>query len=323
MADDDTIVGQEPEIVATEPQPDAATDTEADPEEAADDEASGGEEPEAEGDDDEPDDDGEDEGDDEDADEIELNIAGNPRKFSSKQTAAEVAAELQKFADETWQAHTRRSQEVAERDKSIKARAEAIDKIQQMDDEAFKLYAAAKSYDETAAQLRQQLANTDRRNDPDTYRFISDDIAQYQAAAQQARTALSQREQQAEQARAAEVQRRQEEGAALVRRQVKDFDPDAVIDYVSKAYGIDAERAKSTWGLDPAVAIMADKAMRWDRMQERARKTKAPQPKKPEPVKAKARKGGNARPDPDKMPIEEWHRKRVKERAEHQRRRLM
>lgn len=308
MADENTIVGDDPEIVAADTKPETAPEAETEAEEAADDDASGGDEAEVDGYETEADDE------EDDGDEIELNIAGNARKFSKKQTAAEVAAELQKFADETWQAHTRRSQEVAERDKAIKARAEAIDKIQQMDDEAFKLFAAAKSYDETVATLRQKLAQTDRYQRPDEYRFISDDIAQYQAAAQQARTALSQREQMAEQARLAEVQRRQQEGAALVKRQIKDFNPDEVVDYVSKRYGIDAKRAKETWGLDPAVAQMAWKAMRWDQMQERARKSKAPPAKQPEPVRAKARKGGAARPSLENMPIEQYHKMRMQQR---------
>lgn len=320
MTNENTIVGEEPEIVAADPEPEAATEAETEAEETADEDAPGGDGAEVDGDDAEADDDGE--SDDDDGDEIELNIAGNPRKFGKKQTAGEVAAELQKFADETWQAHTRRSQEVAERDKSLKARAESLDKIQQMDDEAFKLFAAAKSYDETASTLRQKLAQTDRYNNPDQYRFISDDIAQYQAAAQQARTALGQREQMAEQARLAEVQRRQQEGAALVKRQIKDFDPDKVVDYVAKNYGIDAKRAKETWGLDPAVAMMADKAMRWDQMQERARKSKAPPAKQPEPVRTKARKGGAVRKSYETMSPEEFDRVRRKERAAHAAKRL-
>jgi hypothetical protein len=289
---DEAIVGDDPEIAAIQT-PDAAQEPEPDDDEIADVEPSGdddatdeGDAEDAEGEDEGPDDTGDDD------DEIELNIAGNIRKFSAKASAKEVAQDLQIAADQMWQAHTRRSQEVADRDKSIKARAEALDKIQTYDDEAFKLYAAAKSYDETAAALEQQLAQIDRRHDPDGYRFASDDLVRYRQAAQQAKVALSDRETMAANVRAAELQRTREAGRVAVQKALgKSFDENAVIDYASKSYGIDRKALAETWPDNPAVTQMAYKAMRWDQMQEKGRASKQPQPKQPEPVRARAKKG--------------------------------
>ena len=84
-------------------------------------------------------------------------------------------------------------------------------------------------------------------------------------------------------------------------RQIKGFNESEVIDYVTKTHGMSAEEAK-TWPLNPVTAIMAHKAMLYDRMQASAKPKPAQKqaaPAKPSaPVKGK---GGAGVKNPSNM----------------------
>jgi hypothetical protein len=251
-----------------------------------------------------------------DGDEIELNLGGNPLRLKATASVKDAAAELQKFADQTWATHTRRSQEVAEKAKEVQARAEAVEKIQKMDDDAFSLFAAAKGYEQQAAQCAQELQQLPRTpENMDRYRFLSDDLASAKAAAASARAELVRREQHAEQLRTAEMRRQHEAGAQSIMRKIKGFDPAKVIGYMAQNYGVQEAEARNTWGLNPAIAEVAWKAMRYDELQSAAKKAKpASQPTPAEPTPATVRRTSAPRAGLDQMSPEQYHKMRMKQR---------
>lgn len=309
MADDEAIVGQAPEIAAADPAPEAAPETDNDEIESVDAQ-------DASDDDDLSlldDDDGDQEAGDE-PEAVELNFGGNAYKFDPNATAKEVAEQAQKFADEAWSATTRRNQEIADQRKEVEARAAALEKVQSYDGQAFDLYTQALQADRLAQQYEQQLSQTDRFANADQYRFLSDDLARAKAASASAREQLAAVEGQGVAERAAEMKRRHEAGAEQVKRSVKGFDPEAVIAYAAKTYGIDAEAAKGNWGLDPSMAIAMHKAMKWDQLQAKAAKRK-PAPAQAKPVKAQARGGAGSRQQTvETMPIDKYHEMRLAQR---------
>lgn len=310
MSDEDDASGIAEDVATPTLERDDATETEApeaDSEEfdaqAPDDELDAADADEDEGDEDEPD------------EEIELNLGGKTVRLNASQTAKEAAELVQQFADDTWKAHTARSEEIANTRKQLQARTEALEAITTMDEAAFQSYTQAKQYDAAIASLEQQMQGIDRASDPDGYRFASDDLARYRQAAEQARQVVLHHETQGQAARAAEAKRLQEEGAAKVIKAVPKFNADEVIDYVVSAYdGFDREAAKTTWAMNPAFAIMAHKAMQHDRMTASARKARPAAQKKANPVKPVARKGGPARRSLENMSPEEFHAIRLKQR---------
>ncbi len=310
MADDEAIVGQAPEIAAADPIPEQSPETENDQVEAVD-------APDVSDDDDLAlldDDDGDQEAGDE-PEPVELNFGGNAVQFDPNATAKEVAEQAQKFADEAWSATTRRNQEIADQRKEVEARQAALDKVQQYDGQAFDLYTQALQADRLAQQYEQQLSQTDRFADADQYRFLSDDLARAKATSASAREQLAAVEGQGVAERTAEMRRRHEAGAEQVKRNVKGFDPDAVIAYAAETYGIDAEAAKGNWGLDPNMAIAMHKAMKWDQLQAKAAKRK-PAPAQAKPVKAQARGGAGSRHQTvETMPIDQFMKLEQAKRA--------
>ena len=307
-AEDVAPVVDERDDITEEAAPEAADDaTDAEAPDAEIDAEDGSESDDADESDEEADDDDE---------VIELNLGGKTVRFDKNQTAKDAAEAVQQFADETWRAHTARSEEIAATRKELQARSEAIDRLQAMDDHAFNLFTQAKQYDSAIANLEQQLGAIDRNANPDQYRFLSDDLNSYRAASEQARTALKTVEMQSSQEKQAHAQRLQTEGEAKVRKAVPKFDEKAVIDYVVTNYeGFDRQIAEATWAQNPAFAIMAHKAMERDNMHAAAGKAaQKSAPRKAKPVKPVARKGGPARRNLADMSPEEFHRVRLAQR---------
>lgn len=229
------------------------------------------------------------EGDDGDEEEdVELNLAGNVRKFKANAPASEILEDVQSWAKEMEAGVTRRNQELAEQRKAVEARTEALGRIQEMDDEAIDLFTQAQSLDRAVYQMRQRLQQIDRNQDPNGYRFLSDDIAAAEQRSVQAKQQLSQREQQSTMAKAAEVERLQREGEAAVRKQLPKVDPEKTIAYAVKTAGINEETARKQWAVNPAVFIAFEKARQFDEMKERA-KAPPPKPKAAKPVKSRGR----------------------------------
>lgn len=269
--------------------------------------------------------DGDDEDEDqEEADEIEFDLGGGQKvTFKANATAKEIAEEAQRAFKAAEGNLTRKSQDVAERSKSIEAREGAVEKLMGLNNETLEVYSRGLRLREEIEQLSQQVAD-DRlwQSDPDRARRISDTLSRKQAEFHQTVNTVSQKEAELTQAQQAELARRRDEGAAVIEKQVPKFKAEklpAVLDYAVNSLGLDRESAERDWAINPAMTIAAYKAMLYDNMQTEARKAK-PKPAQAQPVKAakskgKATSGLDLVKDADKMSADEWMRRRNQQLA--------
>lgn len=226
------------------------------------------------------------------------------------QIPEEVADRLDKFTRGTWADYTRKSQDVAEQRKSVEAAQQAVEMLNNLNGEALETFARGMSLRQEITSLEQEDLNGLWQSDPDRARAISDRLASRQRELQSTIAKVQQQESDLTAAQSQEVGRRMDEGRRAVEKQVANFDADAVVDYVVKTYGLDKSQAQS-WPLNPVTAVMAHKAMLYDKMQTAAK----PKPKtlKAAPVRpvSKGAGGRNVSKEPsDSDDTATWIRKR-------------
>lgn len=240
----------------------------------------------------------------------EFNFGGDKMEVPKGTIPDDVAARLREFTEGTWQAATKRNQEVAEKSKAIEAREGAIERLETLNGDALEKFAKGLALQQEIEQLRNIDLNELWQSDQDQARRVSDHISQKQAEFQNISGEVAKAEQEFTKARQEETTRRIEEGKQLVERQIKGFNDKApeVIEYATKN-GVSKEDAE-LWAVNPVTAIFAYKAMMFDRMQAKAKK---PAPKKSAapvtPMKTKGTGGGRAFDpvrDADKMPMDQW-----------------
>lgn len=244
--------------------------------------------------------------------EIEFDFGGNKMRVRKGEIPDELAERVSQFTKDTWADYTRKSQDAAEKAKSLEARETALDGLSRLNDDVLNEYSNGLRLRNELAQLEQVDVNALWQSDPDRARRVSDTIQAKRAELQSVAQAVGQKEQELTQAQETEISRRREEGKATIEKRVKGFTQNvpAVVQYVSDTYGIDKTTLERDWPLNPATAEMAYKAMKFDEMQARA---KRPKPKPATPIKAPKGKGGPATKDPDKMSPEEWLKWRNKQ----------
>lgn len=298
-------------VVADEPEPEtpeaeAPETPEAQPEEEAK------EEPRDDGTEEEPEEDQEEQ----EPEFDEFDFGGNKLQLPKGSVPDELRTKIDEFTKGTWGDYTRKSQEHAERSKAVEARERAVEKIVSLNGEALQTYSQGLQLKAEIEQLSQIDVNALWQSDPDRARRISDTLARKQAQFQQVVQQVSQKETEMSKAQAEELSRRKEEGKAVIERRVKGFTEKLpeVLDYVVEHHGMDRKEAEENWSLNPSFAVMAYKAMRFDRMQQAQKKTPAPKTPPAQPMKPVANKGGRASldlvKDADKMSVDEWTRKR-------------
>lgn len=258
---------------------DALTD---DDDASAVDDAASDDEAETDGELDDPDEDAE--GDDEadaEPEEVKIHFGGREIALDPKASVKDAGEQIQTYLNEAWAANTRRSMEVSELRKSAESTLAQAEKVQSMSDEAFTAFVSARSAEAQARALQQQLSQIDPDQDMDRYRILSDRLAmtkqQYNAAAQQ----TAQIEQAEQQQRAQITQQRHQEGVAQIKKQVRNFDEEAVLSYAHERFGIDKDQARSVYGTNPAAAIAMWESMQWRNAQNRAKAKPAKAPGAP------------------------------------------
>ena len=254
------------------------------------------------------DDSGEGEGEQEEAEEIEFDFGGNKLKVPKDSIPPEVAEQLDKFTKGTWSDYTRKSQEAAERSKSLEAKEQAVERLFNMNGEVLQTFSRGLAVQNELQQLRNIDLNALWQSDRDQARRVSDLISQKQAELQSIANTVGQKEQELTRAQQAELARRMDEGKQATERMQKGFSQKApeVVDYVVKSYGMSKEEAE-TWPLNPRMAVMAYKAMLFDRMQTNVKPKPAPKVAQADPVRPmKAKGSATASKDPDKMSVDEW-----------------
>lgn len=302
---DDTTMPGAPEVESE------AEDKEivAEPEAADESEVTEGEQPdEPEGETEETEEDGE-------PDEVELKVGGEVLKVPRDALPEDVREQVQKFVDSAEASYTRKFQDVAEQRKSVEARAEALGKIETLNTDTLNTYARGLAVKQELERLEAVDLSALWQSDPDEARRVSDYKSRMAADLNSIVSQVSRLEQQTSEAQTAEIQRLREEGEKLVEKRIPGFTEkaSAVVEYMTKEYGLDPAVGKD-WGLNPAYAEVAYKAMLYDRGQAKAKAAMKPKPAPAQPVRPiKGKGGGKPRydlvADADKIPIEEWVRR--------------
>jgi hypothetical protein len=232
--------------------------------------------------------------------EIEFDFGGNKKKWAKGTPIEQIADELGQFTKGIWGDYTKKSQEVAESRKSLEAREQVVQKLSSLNDEALNTYSRGLAIKNELEQLSKIDMRALWQSNADQARQVSDTIAAKQAEFQQVVGRVSQLEGQMSQTQQQEVARRSDEGKQIVEKHIPGFATKhlpEVIDYVA-TYGISKEVAARDWPLNPATAVMAHKAMLYDRMQAQAKQAAKTPPKLPQqqpvPVVPPRGKGGPA-----------------------------
>ena len=144
---------------------------------------------------------------------------------------------------------------------------------------------------------------------------MSDRLSNLNAQMQDIVANVSKAESDLKTAQAQQRTRQIEEGKATIEKLSPGFTEKVpeMIDYVVNTFGIDRSLAEAEWSMNPATAIMAQKAMLYDRMQAKA--VAKPPVKTATPVKPTRTKGGASAKNPDDMSMDEWLAWRNKQAA--------
>jgi hypothetical protein len=246
--------------------------------------------------------------------EVEFDFGGKKLRIPKGSVPEEVAAELDRFTKGTWQDYTRKSQAVAEQAKALEAEKSAVQRLGSLENEKLENYARGLLLRQEVERLSQVDIEGLWQSNPDQARMLSDrlnmkqrelhSVASQVAAAE---AAIEQERTKATEAETQQASRRAEEGRKAVVAQIKGFDEDALVAYAAKTYGVTPEIAKAQWPHNPAGAVVAWKAMQYDRMQANAAKAAKPTPTPASPIvpiKGKAA----TRADPNQMSDDEYYR---------------
>lgn len=249
----------------------------------------------------------------EESDSLVLDLGGNKLELAKDSNLADVLEQVEGYGKGLQADYTRKTQEHAERVKSLEAREKSLEKLSTINTDVLNVYAKASHLKAEIDQFQNLDMNALWQSDPDQARRLSDLRSSKQSEFSQALAELNRKEQELTRAQETERNRRKEEGKALIEKQVKGFNADEVVSYAIKE-GIPEQDAKD-WALTPQLAVWAWKAAQFDKMQAKA-KQPAPKQQKPAqpvtPMKAAGKAGG--RPfdpvrDADKLPADEWFKK--------------
>ena len=227
--------------------------------------------------------------------EVEIDFAGRKERFRLDGQVRDVADKVQNFVKSLQGDYTRKTQEIAEAAKSLKMREEGVQKLSSLNGEALAEYSRGLSIRAEIEELEKVDLAALWQSSPDQARRVSDAISQRRAAFQQSISRLNAVESQVQQTEHAEITRKRTEARAAIEKVSPGFEKDVpeIAEYVEKAYGIPKDHCIKVWDLDPATALMARKAMLYDRMQKASSKaTQAAPAKEAKPVPATAAKGG-------------------------------
>ena len=237
---------------------------------------------------------------------VEFDFGGNKLSVPKASVPEEVREALDKFAKGTWSDYTKRTQTVAEREKSLEAREGAVQRIRNLTDQALSGFANGLSLRNELEQLRKIDLNPIWQSDPDQARRISDAISAKQAGLNQIVSQVNQYETELTNAQRVEMDRRRQEGAVQIERHHKGFSEKApeVVKYVTETFGVSRKEAED-WKINPVAAIMAYESMLYRKMTAQASKGVKPKPAPAVPIVPIKGKGGSASKGPKEMSVAE------------------
>jgi hypothetical protein len=258
------------------------------------------------------------EGEDAEPEEIELDFAGNKRKFAKNMTIGEIAADLEEYTKGLWSGHTKRSQELAEQAKALEAEMTAAQKLRGMSGELLDKFAQGR---QIAAEM-QRIGAIDVsqlwQSNADQARRVSDHMAQLRTQFSQIVQEVSDEEARIAQEESAAFQRRIESGRAAVLKAIPSFEKDfPEVKKYAVEHGISPEDAEN-WAENQFAAMAVYKAWKYDSLMRRAASAAKGAPA--QPVRAMPTSGA-ASParidlvkDADRMTADEWVKRRRAQR---------
>jgi len=232
-------------------------------------------------------------------DEIELAFGAKTIKVKASAIPPEVRNELETFTKSVQADYTRKTQELADQRRETQAKIELADKIVALKGESLKAFSRGQALADEIKQLEAIDLQPLWQSNPDQARRVSDMLAAKRAEFDRIVQVVAQYEAAVTAEQERYIAAQFEAGREAMRRAVKGFDEAKereLVEYAVKNYGIPEDEARR-WPLNPKTALMAWKAMQYDRIQQRA--TQASQPKPPpapaQPVKPIRAQGDTGR----------------------------
>lgn len=245
--------------------------------------------------------------------EIEFDFGGSKLRVPKGSIPEDIATRLTEFTKGTWADYTRKSQDAAAQVKVIEARAAHVERLTSMSEAMQEAYADGKAVRKELERLSAVNLDALWQSDPDQARRVSDHKAQKEREFHAAVSRVAQFEEglTTAKAQAAEQERQQaarliEDGKRTVAKAIPNLNEAELIAYAVKALKVTPEAAQA-YGATPEMAVVAWKAMQYDRMQQRAAPSTTPAPAPPPIAPMKARPAAAAK-NPDDMSADEWLR---------------
>lgn len=230
-------------------------------------------------------------------DEIEIDLGGTKAKFKKGDTVEKAAERLQDFAKDLYRGFVDKTTKVAEMRKELEAQNAALEVMTKMSADYYRDYGKAQVIQDELTQLQsidwRQLWN----NDANKARQLSDLARMKEQELGRLVQTLQATEREAAAKRQEFTRQSHEAGRARVEKAIPGFSERHAAELVEYAVsvGLPKEDAEN-WAASPEIAVMAWKAMQFDRASKEAKKPT--QPKAPaKPVTPKAKSGSRATRD--------------------------
>ncbi|MBS7811205.1 hypothetical protein [Roseococcus pinisoli] len=252
--------------------------------------------------------------------EVEFDLGGTKLKVPKSAIPEDVAGKLHDWSKAAQRGHTQRSQEVADLRRAAEAELGEAQKLRRVSGEVQEAFGRGLAVKNEITALERAVADGNLwQTNPDEARRASDTLTRKRMELQQiaeqvaaGETALEHADRQRADASASQQREQTErmatEGREIVRKAIPTFDATAeaeLVAYVTKDYGLSEEQAKS-WPLNPVTAIMAHKAMMWDRAQQQAQPLKPPPAAPAAPIKGLQTKAAGVPTDPEHMTMDQY-----------------
>jgi hypothetical protein len=216
--------------------------------------------------------------------------------------------------------YTRKTQEVADQRREIEARGEKLKETEKLHAEVIDHIADSRAIEKRVHQLRQVLSQVNYaqltpEQQPQVL-ALQGELTQLQAVHGQLASTIAQKHQQKQLAEQQETATLASKAEAFLRREIKDWSPqkDVQLADYAKSQGVDPKALGNLMLRNPAVALLVDKAAKFDRlMKQQTAKTPAPSAQPISRVTPKTSPATTV--DEDKMSTDEWLAHREKQIA--------
>jgi len=247
----------------------------------------------------------------EEIEEIELSFGAEKFKVARNAIPADVLEKLEGFTKSVQGDYTRKTQAVAEQQRSAEAQMEFAQKLGTLKGEALAAFSGGQRIASEIQQLEAIRLDELWQSNPDQARRVSDAISSKRGEFQRLVNTVSQHESAMDAEQERYVATQLEAGQAKMQQLVKGFDATgaaAMVQYAEKS-GIPANEA-AKWALNPIVAQFAWKAMKYDALQASTKAATAAKPTQAPaaPVRSVAGKPSASARGPDQMSDADYYR---------------